>query len=154
MWISIVSDSAIWLCKFRAKICLFLRHFLAIRPCKGNGCDHDLWIWCAQYRNACPGKWWQIWASRDFILSQLWWAENRGGVLAVLENLVWSCNRQREANMHKFEGHHFVLPFAPYFQRKTKGQQLKGKIVSALFHTSSHFSTYFHTFSPRAFYKK
>ena len=43
-------------------------------------------------------------------------------------------------------------------QRKTKGQQLKGKIVSALFHTFSHFkiSTLFHTFqhfSPRAFLK-
>ena len=32
-------------------------------------------------------------------------------------------------------------------QRKTKGQQLKGKIVSALFHTFWHFSTLFHTFS-------
>ena len=31
-------------------------------------------------------------------------------------------------------------------QRKTKGQQLKGKIVSALFHTFWHFSTLFHTF--------
>ena len=31
-------------------------------------------------------------------------------------------------------------------QRKTKGQQLKGKIVSALFHTFWHFSTHFHTF--------
>ena len=33
------------------------------------------------------------------------------------------------------------------FQRKTKGQQLKGKIVSALFHTFWHFSTLFHTSS-------
>ena len=32
-------------------------------------------------------------------------------------------------------------------QRKTKGQQLKGKIVSALSHTFWQFSTYFHTFS-------
>ena len=32
-------------------------------------------------------------------------------------------------------------------QRKTKGQQLKGKIVSALFHTFWQFSTHFHTFS-------
>ena len=32
-------------------------------------------------------------------------------------------------------------------QRKTKGQQLKGKIVAALFHTFWHFSTLFHTFS-------
>ena len=32
-------------------------------------------------------------------------------------------------------------------QRKTKGQQLKGKIVSALFLTFWHFSTHFHTFS-------
>ena len=35
----------------------------------------------------------------------------------------------------------------PSIQRKTKGQQLKGKIVSALFHTFGHFSTHFHTFS-------
>ena len=28
------------------------------------------------------------------------------------------------------------------YQRKTKGQQLKGKIVSALFHTFRHFSTF------------
>ena len=35
----------------------------------------------------------------------------------------------------------------PKIQRKTKGQQLKGKIVSALFHTFWHFSTLFHTFS-------
>ena len=32
-------------------------------------------------------------------------------------------------------------------QRKTKGQQLKVKIVSALFHPFWHFSTHFHTFS-------
>ena len=32
-------------------------------------------------------------------------------------------------------------------QRKTKGQQLKGKIVSALFHTFWHFSTLFQSFS-------
>ena len=32
-------------------------------------------------------------------------------------------------------------------QRKTKEQQLKGKIVSALFHTFWHFSTLFHTLS-------
>ena len=32
-------------------------------------------------------------------------------------------------------------------QRKTKGQQHKGKIVSAFFHTFWHFSTRFHTFS-------
>ena len=32
-------------------------------------------------------------------------------------------------------------------QRKTKGQQLKGKIVSALFHTFWHFPALFHTFS-------
>ena len=48
-------------------------------------------------------------------------------------------------------------------QRKTKGRQLKGKIVSAFFHTffalfhaSSHFFTLFHTFSefsPRAILK-
>ena len=31
-------------------------------------------------------------------------------------------------------------------QRKTKGQQLKGKIVSALFHTVWHFPARFHTF--------
>ena len=40
------------------------------------------------------------------------------------------------------------------FPRKTKGQQLKGKIALALFHTFSHFSTLFHTFShffPRTF---
>ena len=40
-------------------------------------------------------------------------------------------------------------------QRKTQGQQLKGKIVSALFHTfwhfSTHFRTLFHTFSSRTF---
>ena len=35
---------------------------------------------------------------------------------------------------------------AASYQRKTKGQQLKGKIVSALFHTFWHFSTHFHTF--------
>ena len=29
-------------------------------------------------------------------------------------------------------------------QRKSKGQQLKGKIVSALFHTFWHFSTHYH----------
>ena len=34
-----------------------------------------------------------------------------------------------------------------YTQRKTKDQQLKGKIVSALFHTFWHFPTHFHTFS-------
>ena len=39
--------------------------------------------------------------------------------------------------------------YPPFNQRKTKGQQQKGKIVSALFHTFSHFSTLFHTFSPR-----
>ena len=45
-------------------------------------------------------------------------------------------------------------------QRKTKGQQLKGKIVSALFHTFWQFSTHFHTFSeffrifpPRLFFR-
>ena len=32
-------------------------------------------------------------------------------------------------------------------QRKTKGQQLKGKIVSALFRTFWHLSTHSHTFS-------
>ena len=31
-------------------------------------------------------------------------------------------------------------------QKNTKGQQLKGKIVSALFHTFRHFSTNFHIF--------
>ena len=34
-----------------------------------------------------------------------------------------------------------------FIQRKTNGQQLKGKIVSAPFHTFWHFSTLFHTFS-------
>ena len=34
-----------------------------------------------------------------------------------------------------------------FSQRKTEGQQLKGKIVSALFHTFWQFSTHFHTFS-------
>ena len=34
-------------------------------------------------------------------------------------------------------------------QRKTKGQQLKGKIVSALFHTFWHFSTHFLTLFPK-----
>ena len=33
------------------------------------------------------------------------------------------------------------------FREKTKGQQLKGKTVSALLRTVSHFSTPFHTFS-------
>ena len=32
-------------------------------------------------------------------------------------------------------------------QRKTKGQQLRGKIVSALFHTYWHFSKHSHTFA-------
>ena len=32
-------------------------------------------------------------------------------------------------------------------QRRTKGQQLNGKLVSALFHSFWHFSTHFHTFS-------
>ena len=41
----------------------------------------------------------------------------------------------------------FGFLFLPLDQRKTKGQQLKGKIVSALFHTFWHFSTLFHTFS-------
>ena len=36
-------------------------------------------------------------------------------------------------------------------QRKTKGQQLKGKIVLALVHTFPHFSTLFQNFSPRTF---
>ena len=45
-------------------------------------------------------------------------------------------------------------------QRKTKGQQLQGKIVTALFRTFSHFSTHFHSFAPglllklRLFYKR
>ena len=37
-----------------------------------------------------------------------------------------------------------LLLLMGYFQRKTKGQQLKGKIVSAL-HTVWHFSTHFLT---------
>ena len=40
------------------------------------------------------------------------------------------------------------------YQRKTKGQQLKGKIVSeifTLFHTFSHFLALFHNFSPGTF---
>ena len=41
----------------------------------------------------------------------------------------------------------FEIGVVPRFQRKTKGQQLKGKIVSALFHTFWQFSTHFHTFS-------
>ena len=36
----------------------------------------------------------------------------------------------------------------PRIQRKTKGQQLKGKIVSALFHTFPHFSHFFRIFLP------
>ena len=36
-------------------------------------------------------------------------------------------------------------------ERKTKGQQLKGKIVSALFHIVSHVSTLSQHFSPRNF---
>ena len=35
----------------------------------------------------------------------------------------------------------------PQNRAETKGQKLKGKIVSALFHTFSHFFTLFHTFS-------
>ena len=35
---------------------------------------------------------------------------------------------------------------AEHTQRKTKGRQLGGKIVSALFHPFWHFSTHFHTF--------
>ena len=38
-------------------------------------------------------------------------------------------------------------PKSGKYRRKTKGQQLKGKIVWALFHTLWHFSTHFHTFS-------
>ena len=38
-------------------------------------------------------------------------------------------------------------PFLNKFQRKTKGQQLKGKIVSEF----SHFFTLFQNFSPSAF---
>ena len=36
-------------------------------------------------------------------------------------------------------------------QRKTNGQQLKGKIVSALFRTFPHFFTLLQNFSPRTF---
>ena len=41
------------------------------------------------------------------------------------------------------------------YSEKTKGQQLKGKIASALLHTFSHFSALFHTFRifPRTFVK-
>ena len=39
-----------------------------------------------------------------------------------------------------------LYPFVPLNQRKIKGQQLKGQIVSALFHTFWHFSTHFHTY--------
>ena len=38
------------------------------------------------------------------------------------------------------------LPETVNCQRKTKGQQLQGKVVSALFHTFWHFSAHFHTF--------
>ena len=43
-----------------------------------------------------------------------------------------------------------------FAHRKTQGQQLKGKIVSALFHTFSHFSTFsspFQNFPPMTFLK-
>ena len=49
----------------------------------------------------------------------------------------------------------FVDIIEVYIQRKTKGQQLKGKIVSALFHTSPHFFTllqsFFRKFPPGLF---
>ena len=51
------------------------------------------------------------------------------------------------------------LPKSPLlkFSEKTKGQQLKGKIVSAFFtlfpHFSTHFLTIFQSLSPRAFLK-
>ena len=41
-----------------------------------------------------------------------------------------------------------VFYFWSDIREKTKGQQLKGKIVSALLHTFPHFSTLFHTFPP------
>ena len=39
-----------------------------------------------------------------------------------------------------------IVHICAFSQRKTKGQQLKGKTVSALFHTFSDFSALFHTF--------
>ena len=46
-----------------------------------------------------------------------------------------------------FEGMLSTFCLASCSQRKSKGQQLKGKIVSALFHTFSLFSTLSHAFS-------
>ena len=53
-----------------------------------------------------------------------------------LENFNLACN---------FQSRRFRIPHKN--GRETKEQQLKGKIVSALFHTFWQFSTHFHTFS-------
>ena len=55
----------------------------------------------------------------------------------------------KNASTRKRGGVQEIQRFPAVFchQRKTKGQQLKGKIVSALFHTFWHFSTLFQSFS-------
>ena len=50
------------------------------------------------------------------------------------------------------EVHHLRCLWPRLPQRKTKGQQLKGKIVFIIFGTFSHFFTLLHNFSPGTFF--
>ena len=61
-------------------------------------------------------------------------------------NRIFCCSLGRSIADYRRKGLQYCLGCAILNQRKTKGQQPKGKIIPALFHTFSHFSTHLHTF--------
>ena len=69
-----------------------------------------------------------------------------------IEFFAWTSSTRRRGrpsghgSQKNFVQENFGLTFRSLNPRKTKGQQLKGKIVRALLRTFSHFSTLFHTF--------